>query len=125
MFYVAYCIPEQPLITMGDAVASFLQRPDYYSQGLCLLSIHDVREGGYKTSTRQWTNERFRWKDIASKKRRATTLSLYATTPNLHVNAQQLINPEIPDHTDRRSVSAWLGHLITPRWYTSRPRRSR
>lgn len=84
MFYVAYCIPEQPLITMGDAVASFLERPDPYSQGLCLLSIHDVRKGDYETSTRKWTNERFRWKDVTSRKRRATTLSLYATTPYLY-----------------------------------------
>ncbi|KAH7411965.1 hypothetical protein DE146DRAFT_751110 [Phaeosphaeria sp. MPI-PUGE-AT-0046c] len=80
MFYIAYCIPEEPLITMGDAVASFLQISDRYSQGLCLLSIHDVRKGGYRISTRQWTNERFRWKDVASRTRRAMTLSLFVIT---------------------------------------------
>lgn len=77
MFFVAYRILDEPLITMGDAVASFLNHSDHYSKGLCLLSIHDVRKGGYRTSTREWTNERFRWKDVASRKRRTWTLSLY------------------------------------------------
>jgi hypothetical protein len=79
MLYIAYRVPEEPIITMGDAVASFLEKSDPTTKDMCLLSIHDAREGGYKAIPREWSNQRFRWKDVASRKRRTTTLILYAS----------------------------------------------
>lgn len=76
MFYIAFCIRDEPLITMGDAVASFLGKSDPTTKNMCLLSIRDVRRKGYQAGARQWLNERLKWKDVVSKKRRATTLAL-------------------------------------------------
>jgi hypothetical protein len=76
MFYIAFCIRDEPLITMGDAVASFLEKSDPTTKNMCLLSIRDVRTRGYQVGAREWLNERLKWKDVVSKKRRATTLAL-------------------------------------------------
>jgi hypothetical protein len=59
---------------MGDAVASFLENHDHTTKNMCLLSIKDAGKKGYHVGVREWLNERFRWKDVTSKKRRATTL---------------------------------------------------
>jgi hypothetical protein len=74
MFYVALYVRDEPLITMGDAVASFMESSDPTTKDMCLLSIHDVRKKRLQTGGREWINSRFRWKDVASKKRRATTM---------------------------------------------------
>jgi hypothetical protein len=46
MFFVAFRILDDPLITMGDGVASFLEKADPTTKDMCLLSIHDVRKNG-------------------------------------------------------------------------------
>jgi hypothetical protein len=75
MLYVVFYVRDEPLITMGDAVASFLDNPDSTTKNMCLLSIHDVRKKHFQAGGgREWCNPRFRWKDVASKKRRATTM---------------------------------------------------
>ena len=76
MFFVALCIPDDPLITMGDAVASFLKKSDPYTKNMCLLSIRDVKKHGYQTGPREWSNAQFRWRDVTSKKRRGTTIAM-------------------------------------------------
>jgi hypothetical protein len=76
MLFVALRIPDDPLITMGDAVASFLKTSDPYSKNMCLLSIHDVKGHGYQTGPREWVNTQFRWRDVTSKKRRGTTIAM-------------------------------------------------
>jgi hypothetical protein len=77
MFFVAFYVPDEPLITVGDAVASFLEKPDATTKGMCLLSIRDVRQGDYQEANpRKWLNQRFKWKDVASRKRRGTTLAM-------------------------------------------------
>ena len=42
MLFVAFRLRDYPLITMGDAVESFLDRSDPTTKGLCLLSRNDV-----------------------------------------------------------------------------------
>jgi hypothetical protein len=74
MFFVALRVPDDPLITMGDAVASFVKKSDPSTKNMCLLSIHDVKKHGYQTGPREWVNTEFRWKDVTSKKRRGTTI---------------------------------------------------
>ena len=51
---------EVPILTMGDAVASFLKNHDQLARGRCLLSMNDVRkwvEGAYP----EWLHDR-KWK---------------------------------------------------------------
>jgi hypothetical protein len=77
MFFIAFYVPDEPLITVGDAVASFLEKADPTTKGMCLLTIRDVRKGDYQqANSRVWLNQRFKWKDVASLKRRGTTLAM-------------------------------------------------
>lgn len=39
-----------PLLTVGDAVASFMEKPDSTTRGMCWLSNADVRRGAWKVS---------------------------------------------------------------------------
>lgn len=48
MFYLAVGISEAPLMTVGDAVASFLGTPDPSTQGMCLVTKEDIRNGAKK-----------------------------------------------------------------------------
>ncbi|CAN9250055.1 unnamed protein product [Alternaria alternata] len=43
MFYVAFFVGDEPLMTMGDAVASFLERPDPTSKNRCLWAFANQR----------------------------------------------------------------------------------
>ncbi len=71
---------DQPLITVGDAVASFLATPDDTTAGLCLLSGKDfTRRAADPPLDRQprlWRQEKHRWFSTASKSRWFLTLSL-------------------------------------------------
>jgi len=42
MLILAFGVKERPLMTMGDAVSSFLQQPDPTTENMCLLSKSDV-----------------------------------------------------------------------------------
>ncbi|KAJ5834321.1 hypothetical protein N7447_000347 [Penicillium robsamsonii] len=41
-----------PLLTVGDAVASFMEKPDSTTEGMCWLSIAEVRRGAWKVPQR-------------------------------------------------------------------------
>lgn len=41
-----------PLLTIGDAIASFLERPDPTTQGFCWMSHADIRRGNWTPSRR-------------------------------------------------------------------------
>ena len=47
LFYMSFNSRDAPLLTTGDAVASFLHKPDQFSQGRCLLSDKEVRDSYY------------------------------------------------------------------------------
>jgi hypothetical protein len=76
MFFIAFRVLDEPLITMGDAVASFLEKNDPTTKNMCLLSIQDIRADDYATGARAWDDKRFKWKDVTTKKRRLTTLAM-------------------------------------------------
>ena len=57
------------LVTVGDAVASFLEKPDEYTRGRCMLSAQDFQDGSRKGA---WPNDPRRWK----KGRRVRLLAL-------------------------------------------------
>lgn len=75
MWFVIYSTKENPLLTMGDAVASFLDKRDPTTKNLSPLSLHDCKVG-YDAGAKPWHDQRSRWKDTTSKQRRAVTLGL-------------------------------------------------
>ncbi|KAI4948952.1 hypothetical protein J4E91_005414 [Alternaria rosae] len=78
MFYVAFSVQDEPLMTMGDAVASFLENEDLTTKNMCLSTQVDFRNRtGYQVGPRQWTNERFRWKDVTSTSRKIITVVIF------------------------------------------------
>ena len=44
LLYIWLGIKKAPILTIGDAVASFLRRPDPHTQGYCLVGYKTVRE---------------------------------------------------------------------------------
>ena len=78
MFYIAFRVNDEPLMAMGDAVASFLDKEDVETKNMCLSSMSDFRNGkGYKVGPRQYSGEAYRWKDVTSKVRRCITLIMW------------------------------------------------
>ncbi|KAL2166598.1 hypothetical protein VTG60DRAFT_2467 [Thermothelomyces hinnuleus] len=51
-----------PLVTLGDAISSFLQDPDPTTQGACLLSKTDIWHGRWPlTTTKCWVPRKHYW----------------------------------------------------------------
>ncbi|KAK6811974.1 hypothetical protein RU639_012298 [Aspergillus parasiticus] len=69
--YTAASTTEKPILTTGDAVASFMQRPDEFTRGQCLLTRESVKtrpcRPSYKSSTFNSTPKR--WHAAVSGKR--------------------------------------------------------
>jgi hypothetical protein len=75
MFYTVYTMEDDPLLTMGDAVASFLERRDISTCDAGLLSFNEQKKGNY-AYTRPWEGRRWRWKDTTSRRRRSMTFAM-------------------------------------------------
>lgn len=74
LFYIAFTVKDEPLMAMGDAVASFLDKEDIETRNMCLSSMADFRnEKGYKAGPRQYSSETYRWEHVISKRRRRVT----------------------------------------------------
>ncbi|KFA64070.1 hypothetical protein S40285_06739 [Stachybotrys chlorohalonatus IBT 40285] len=60
---LALAIPSlKPLITLGDAIASFLVEPDPTTEDCCLMSKADAKSGQWERAQfKQWTPESYRW----------------------------------------------------------------
>lgn len=65
-------INDEPLVTVGDAAASFIESPDPRTKGVCLTSARDIRNNKpfeeisqtvYHPQRRRWfsAGSRFRW----------------------------------------------------------------
>ncbi|KAE8318728.1 hypothetical protein BDV41DRAFT_560561 [Aspergillus transmontanensis] len=69
--YTAASATKKPILTTGDAVASFMQRPDDFTRGQCLLTRESVKtrpcRPSYKSSTFNSTPKR--WHAAVSGKR--------------------------------------------------------
>jgi hypothetical protein len=79
IYYTAFMIKEEPLMTMGDAVASFMERPEPRTKNLCLLTKKDIKKQPHFTPAgpRPWSSKVDRWKDATSKTRRITTMTMF------------------------------------------------
>ncbi|KAF2832511.1 hypothetical protein CC86DRAFT_366289 [Ophiobolus disseminans] len=117
MFFIVFRVGDEPLITMGDAAASFLETNDPTTKNMCLLSIHDARENGYKAGAREWLDQRYRWKDVTSMKRRTTTLAIFSCALIIVVTLLGWGIQSLPDGTSRSlSGLARLGYgTVDPR----------
>ena len=75
MFYFIYSFKEDPLITMGDAVASLLDEEDETTHDLSLFS---VRKGtiGHSADVRPWEDVICEWEGSTSKRRRKIIVSM-------------------------------------------------
>ena len=77
MFYIAFRIGDEPLMTMGDAVASFLVKEDHTTKNMCLSTVKDFKKyKSYEMGPRQWTDTKYRWKDVTSVGRRVITVCM-------------------------------------------------
>ena len=47
-----FMVSERPLATLGDAIASFLERPDLYTRGCCLMQQEQARQICHKSPWR-------------------------------------------------------------------------
>lgn len=56
LFLVYFRTSEETLITIGDAVSSFVQKPDTTTRDICLLSRHDLSQWRRKTGPQVYTN---------------------------------------------------------------------
>ncbi|KAE8405751.1 hypothetical protein BDV37DRAFT_292944 [Aspergillus pseudonomiae] len=80
--YTAANVTTKPILTTGDAVASFIQRPDDFTRGHCLLTSESVKKRthrpSYKSSTFNSTPKR--WHAAVSSKRYLLGLVSYTLT---------------------------------------------
>ena len=72
IFYTVFTIEEEPLMASGDAIASFLQRPDMSTANMCLASKNDIVKAGhnFNAGRRQWVGRRYSWRHSVSLLRR-------------------------------------------------------
>lgn len=87
--YMWLGIRDAPLLTIGDAIASFLHRPDPATQGACLLTRRRAPALLQKRSLHQpekYTGKRRRWGAAASVRRWMFSIILYApSTPQTYL----------------------------------------
>ncbi|KAF2463992.1 uncharacterized protein BDR25DRAFT_195847, partial [Lindgomyces ingoldianus] len=83
MFSLAVGVKEMPLMTIGDAIASFLCRPDPSSESMCLISKKDIKRGknSWLKGPMPFKSRRRRLFAAASK----TRLSLCMFINNVHI----------------------------------------
>lgn len=75
MYYIAFHIHDEPLMTMGDAVASFLEKEDSTTKDMCSSTLEDFRNRrGFLVQRRQWSDKRHRWKDVTNRSGRFITV---------------------------------------------------
>lgn len=78
--YVALRLGESPLVTVGDAIQSFIQRPDRTSEGMCLASHASVIAStklGYTTTSMRYEPQQHRFFEAATWRQWAFILFLF------------------------------------------------
>jgi hypothetical protein len=83
MAITAYKLKWDPLITIGDAVSSFVVYSDEYTKGCCLLSAQKAKQMEWQSHRRDdsltslpWKAEKRRWYHSASSRRWYLTIAL-------------------------------------------------
>lgn len=76
MFYVAFRMVDRPLVTLGDAIESFIIHPDPTTRGMCLASAHQLsntfhtnaRAGFPTPNPRAFQTIHHRWHNVVTKR---------------------------------------------------------
>lgn len=90
-----------PLVTLGDAIASFLQEPDPTTQGACLLSKSDILQGCWPlTSAKCWYPRKHYWL-------RSVSFQLWTATATIWALCLGLLAASL-GHALSMDPSAWL-----------------
>ncbi|KIW28239.1 uncharacterized protein PV07_07918 [Cladophialophora immunda] len=89
MSAVLFMVSERRLATLGDAIASFLERPDPYTRGYCLLEQNQARRLSKKSLwSRQWQWHSL-WSWWSRRRNRNNTKSSFSHRYQ-HVNAASI-----------------------------------
>jgi hypothetical protein len=75
MFYTYFSTKEEPLMTIGDALASFLDKRDAATKELGLFTVYN-RSKRYRPGANSWRDPHWRWKNATSQTRHAVVLVL-------------------------------------------------
>lgn len=75
MFCVVNSMKEDPLMTMGDAVASFVDAEDPRTEDVSLFHLRG-RIKGYSAGIKLWTNPTYSWGETMSNRRRRINIGL-------------------------------------------------
>jgi hypothetical protein len=75
MFYVVYSTRDNPLMTIGDAIASFLAKEDTSTERFPFLTLHEC-EKGHSAGIKSWSDMQYRWKDTVSRNRRIVNFAM-------------------------------------------------
>ncbi|KAF9890173.1 hypothetical protein FE257_006334 [Aspergillus nanangensis] len=76
--YSAFAWTETPILTTGDAIASFLRTPDRFSTGTSRLTMHAVRFPAKYAATAPFDATPQRWRAALSRKRWVTGITSYS-----------------------------------------------
>lgn len=79
--YVAFRLGEAPLVTIGDAVESFIRHPDRTSEGMCLASHESAVAStklGYTATSMRYDPGKHRFYEAATWKQWSFLLTLFA-----------------------------------------------
>ena len=86
-FYVAFRMVDVPLVTLGDAIESFIKHPDPSTNGMCLITAYDAARtfskstglgAGTGAMPKPYTNARHRWHKVITR-RQWTVLAFLLT----------------------------------------------
>ncbi|QMW25983.1 hypothetical protein G4B84_001228 [Aspergillus flavus NRRL3357] len=123
--YTAASATKKPILTTGDAVASFMQKPDEFTRGQCLLSRESVKtrpcRTSYKSSTFNSTPKR--WHAAVSVKRYVLGLISYTVAIIICIGLLIFVVLSMRDKTNTWTMG--LGAINTQtlitgtRWVTS------
>lgn len=70
---MVYSTSEDPLMTLGDAIVSFIEKRDATTEKLPLLSLRGCKKG-YSANAKIWNNVRYQWRHATNKSRLMVTL---------------------------------------------------
>jgi hypothetical protein len=76
MFIIAIVIPNDPILTIGNSTASFLEVLDPITRGTCLGSLKNFQNKDLWPSAKPWTDTKSRWKDVTSSRRRTIIIAI-------------------------------------------------
>ncbi|KAK4241300.1 hypothetical protein C8A03DRAFT_41246 [Achaetomium macrosporum] len=105
----------RPLATLGDAIASFLEEPDPTTQGTCLLSKADVRQGRWPLiEAKFWVPKNHYWLHSVSFPRWVVAFSIWATCVGLTAAALAISVPDDDPAARLSPFSTASPHALIP-----------